>query len=141
MSNDWSPEGQCLCGEIQLKLNAVKPEVGVCHCKMCRQWSGSSYMSIEAGQSFEISESESLSIYDSSDWAQRGFCSKCGTHLFYRLKESNDHDFPVGLFEDTNDLVLDHEIFIDRKPTFFNFAEETKKITSAEVMAMFGTPQ
>lgn len=137
MTSKWSPKGQCLCGDIKVQLSDIKPEVGVCHCKMCRQWSGSPYMSIEGGKNFEISDSDSLAVYDSSEWAQRGFCRQCGTHLFYRLKGSGDHHFPVGLFEDIDGLVLDHEIFIDRKPDFFNFSEDTKKLSSEAVMAMF----
>ena len=141
MKAEWSPKGQCLCGQIKVQLIKIKPEVGVCHCKMCRQWSGAPYMSIEAGQNFEISETDSLVVYDSSEWAQRGFCTQCGTHIFYRLKASNDHYFPVGLFEDSTQLMLDHELFIDRKPSFYNFSEDTKKLSSEDVMAMFNSAE
>ncbi|EPH2470460.1 GFA family protein, partial [Acinetobacter baumannii] len=35
------------------------------------------------------------------------------------------------------DLKLDMEIFIDSKPDFYNFQNDTKKLTEAEVAALF----
>ena len=138
MTKQWSPKGECLCGRIKVKLNDIKPEIGVCHCKMCRQWAGNSYMSIEADQRVDIEGEEHLQVFESSEWAERGFCQSCGTHIFYRLKKNQAHYLPVGLFEDSDLPELDHEIFIDLKPKFYNFAENTKKLTSAEVAAFFG---
>ena len=44
---------------------------------------------------------------------------------------------PAGLFEDEENLVMDHQIFIDEKPEYYKFANETKEMTGAEVMEMF----
>ena len=38
------------------------------------------------------------STFRSSEWAERGFCSGCGTHLFYHLLQSNEYILPAGLF-------------------------------------------
>ena len=43
----------------------------------------------------------------------------------------------VGLFEDDKMFVLDHQVFIDEKPTFYQFANKTKDMTGAEVFAKF----
>ncbi|MCY1456644.1 hypothetical protein D9M71_738800 [compost metagenome] len=40
-------------------------------------------------------------------------------------------DEPVG------DLKLDLEIFIDSKPDFYTFQNDTKKLTEAQVAALF----
>jgi hypothetical protein len=138
MNEKWNPKGECLCGRIKVSLSDIKPEIGVCHCKMCRQWSGNSYMSIEAEQRIDIDGEQHLGLYNSSEWAERGFCKECGTHIFYRLKENKAHYLPVGLFEDSELPTLDHEIFIDLKPAYYNFKEDTKKLTSGEVAEFFG---
>ncbi|MFN6987310.1 MAG: GFA family protein, partial [Rhizobium oryzihabitans] len=32
--------GQCLCGAVGLEAVIGAREFGVCHCSMCRRWSG-----------------------------------------------------------------------------------------------------
>jgi hypothetical protein len=73
-------------------------------------------------------------------WAERGFCNKCGSHLFYRLKESKQHIIPVGLFADCGMFVFDHQVFIDEKPAYYCFANETNDMTGAEVFAKYAPP-
>ena len=65
----------------------------------------------------------------------------CGTHLFYRLKESGQYVVPLGLFGDEDDFVLDHQIFIDEKPAFYTFANKTTMMTGEEVFAKFAPPE
>lgn len=74
--------------------------------------------------------------YQSSDWAERGFCSKCGTHLFYHLLPSNDYIIPAGLFQD-DQFQLSNEIFIDEKPGFYELKNKTTKMTGQEVFEQF----
>ena len=94
-------------------------------------------MEIECGTAVSFDNDEYVSVFDSSKWAERGFCSKCGTHLFYRLKESGQHMVPVGLFDD-DDLVFGTQVFIDEKPAFYRFANKTAEMTGAEIFAKFG---
>ena len=94
-------------------------------------------MSIDAGDRISISGQENVSIYKSSDWAERAFCKQCGSNLYYRLHANNSYHVLAGLFDIDNPLTLDHEIFIDEKPKFYNFVENTKKLTGKQVMEMF----
>lgn len=95
-------------------------------------------MEVDCGQTVTIEGEEHVSVFNSSAWAERGFCKNCGTHLFYRLKESGQHMIPVGLFDDGYDLVFNSQVFIDEKPSFYNFANETRDMTGAELFAAFG---
>jgi len=95
-------------------------------------------MEIDCGTSVEIDGEENISVFDSSNWAERGFCRACGTHLFYRLKESGQHMIPVGLFEDSESLAFESQVFIDEKPDYYEFTNKTKEFTGAEIFAMFG---
>ncbi|MNP67224.1 Glutathione-dependent formaldehyde-activating enzyme [compost metagenome] len=76
-------------------------------------------------------------IYDSSEWAQRCFCGTCGTHLLYRLKNGQFDSVSVGVLEGNTDWVFDLQVYIDEKPTYYCFANDTKTMTSAEVEALF----
>lgn len=84
---------------------------------------------------------DKISVFSSSDWAERGFCSNCGSHLFYRLKEDGHYAVPVGLLDDSERWVFDEQIFVDEKPSFYTFANETRNLTGPEVLARYaGNP-
>lgn len=98
-------------------------------------------MEIDCGPAVSFDDEEYVSVFDSSAWAERGFCRKCGTHLFYRIKETGQHMIPVGLFDDEDNLAFDNQVFIDEKPAFYRFADKTNEMTGAELFAKFGAPE
>ena len=129
-------KGSCLCKAVKVSTTSTNNEVGACHCGMCRKWGGSSLLVIDCSSDVSFEGEENIEVYQSSDWAERGFCKKCGSHLFHRLKQNNQHYIPVGIFDDRKGLVFDHQIFIDEKPEFYSFANKTKNMTGEEVFAM-----
>ena len=83
---------------------------------------------------------DSITVFNSSDWAERGFCKHCGSHLFYRLKGSGQYILPVGLFDDDGSFEFTHQVFIDEKPLYYHFADETENMTGQEVFAKYAPP-
>lgn len=80
---------------------------------------------------------ENVTVYDSSKWAERGFCKICGSNLFYRLKSSGLCFISVGIFDEPADFTLIGEIYIDSKPDGYDFAGDHPRQTEAEVVAEF----
>ena len=144
MSDTIEATGGCLCGAVRVTAKHAGKSVGACHCKMCRAWGGGPFLAVDCGADFTVEGEENVSVFDSSQWAERGFCSKCGSHLYYRLKANKQHFVPVGLFgrgaeaSDSDSFILDHQVFIDEKPAYYGFANETEDMTGAEVFAKFG---
>ena len=138
MSNLQEVSGSCLCGSVSFKAAQAKNNIGTCHCNMCRNWSGGPFFALDGGTDVSIEGEENLTIYDSSEWAQRGFCSKCGSNLFYKLKQTGLYIFALGAVKSEHDFVFDHQIFIDEKPDYYCFSNETHNMTGAEVFAQFG---
>lgn len=103
---------------------------------MCRKWGGGPLLAVECESSVSFEGAEHISIFESSDWAERGFCQTCGTHLFYRLKEEEHYEIPVGIF-DGDDWQFVEQIFIEQKPPFYSFADKTKHLTGEEVFAQY----
>ncbi|MEE9320753.1 MAG: GFA family protein [Granulosicoccus sp.] len=95
----------CLCGAVEITANEINPEFTVCHCDSCRGWGGAPFFALHCGTNVSINGGEKVKLYDSSSWASRGFCSDCGTHLFFKLKESGDYNMPVGLFKNLDGLI------------------------------------
>ena len=135
--SEQTMQGNCLCGAVEISTSNLNQKIGACHCGMCRKWGGSSLLVVDLGSEVKFTGEDEIQIYDSSEWGERGFCGKCGTHLFYRFKQNNQYYVPVGIFSNRQDFVFDHQIFIDRKPEYYSFADNTHNMTEAEVMKMF----
>ena len=140
MSNISKKTGSCLCGAVRVIATKPDNKVGACHCGMCRKWGGGPFMEINCGTDVSFEGEENITLYNSSDWAERAFCNKCGSNLFYRLKDSMQHMVAVGLFEDQEGLVFDNQVFVDKKPAFYSFSNKTNELTEAEIFEMYGSP-
>lgn len=132
-------KGTCLCGTVEFDIELASPvtEMAVCHCSMCRKWLGGPMLAIDSGVLKSVKNESAITRYESSEWAERGFCNKCGTSLFYYLKPADQYHFPVGLLDSSVKFDFTHQIFIDEKPDYYSFANETKNMTGAEVFAQF----
>ena len=130
--------GSCVCGSVSLSAN-VGTSVGACHCDICRRWGGGPLLALNAGDDIALSGDENVATYPTTDWAQRAFCSKCGTHLYIRVNQSGRYILPAGLFDLDSDLEFDHQIFVDKRPSYYCFANDTREQTGAEVFAEFAS--
>ncbi len=137
MSETIEAKGSCLCGGVEIQASSVSLDVGACHCGTCRKWGGGPFLGVDGSTKIKILGEDNVSAYASSDWAERGFCSKCGTHLFYKLKLNGQYIIPVGFFDIQSRLNFDHQIFIEQKPEYYAFANDTKNMTGEEVFAQF----
>ncbi len=135
--------GGCLCGGVRFEISTEVKETGACHCGMCRKSSGGIFLGVEVpAEGLRFVEDETLSIYKSSPWAERGFCGRCGSTLFYRVTADGPHQgvwhVGLGTINEADDLMLTGEIYIDKKPSGYALAGDTHKMTEADVMKMFG---
>jgi len=136
MSEQQSSHGSCLCGAVGLLATTVNPLVGACHCEMCRKWVGGPFMAVECGTEVGFTGHEFIGRYASSEWAERGFCTQCGSALFYKLKASGEYMLPAGILDIEPQLEFIQQVFIDEKPSYYCFANKTKDLTGAELFAM-----
>lgn len=132
-------KGSCLCSAVKISTASINPHVSACHCNICRKWGGAALLGVECNEGVSFEGEENIGVYQSSEWAERGFCQKCGSHLFYRLKENNHYFVPVGIFDNSENLVFNLQVFIEEKPDYYSFANETKNMTGEEVFAMFAS--
>jgi hypothetical protein len=130
--------GRCLCGAIQFSVRPKHMAMDVCHCGQCRRWSGGAWMTVDCDpETFTIKDADRVSVYLSSDHGERGFCMTCGTTLFWRMRDNSLLTVSAQAFEHPERFAFASEIFIDRKPGNYAFANDTKKMTETEVFAQF----
>ena len=134
---------ECLCGAVRFTAQPEKAEMGVCHCSMCRRWTGGTYMAVDCGSQdkVQIEGDEALGVYRSSDHGERVFCTKCGTSLFWRLADGSHVSASAQSFDDPSVFKFNMEIFVDEQPNNYAFANETRRLTGPEVIAYFTQQQ
>jgi len=131
--------GSCLCGKVRVAADAMTLELACCHCSMCQHWGGGPFMTVECGTAVKFDGEEHIARYSSSDWGERGFCKHCGSHLFYRLKPTDDYHMAAGLFTTAESVErrFTHQLFIEEKPDYYAFANNTRNLTGEQLFAEF----
>lgn len=133
---------QCLCGAVRFTVVPQKREMGVCHCAMCRRWSGGVFMAVEC-RNLQVEQGDEIKVFASSEWAERGFCQRCGSSLFWRMRQGRGDHLAVSFqsFSENASFAFSEEIFVDEKPAQYAFAGDRPRKTGAEVIAEFGAEE
>ena len=126
--------GHCLCKAVKITLDQPKKQVEVCQCDMCRRWGGAFYSGL-SGASFTIAGEDSITAYRSSEWAERAFCSVCGSNLWYKFLPTGNRSFLAGLFSDADQYPVEREIFADERAAWCELAGDHPRLSGAETIA------
>ena len=83
-SDQTKHSGDCLCGAVRYEVSGSLRDIVNCHCRMCQRLHGVYGAHSKAQKSqLRMIQSDALIWYESSDRARRGFCQRCGSHLFW----------------------------------------------------------
>lgn len=117
-------EGSCLCGAVSFVVAAELEAPDACHCVQCRKHSGHYFVSTNVARSaLSISGKEHLRWYASSAKVRRGFCSRCGSSLFW---DPLAHDFvavALGAFDAPTGTQLGKHIFVAEKGDYYEICD------------------
>jgi hypothetical protein len=112
-------------------------EMGVCHCDMCRRWSGGAWFGVDCGASVKVADESKLGIYPSSGYGERCFCAQCGATLFWRMQDGSVNVVAFSAFAEPGQFKFVSEIFTEEQPASYAFANPTKRMTGPEFVAAF----
>jgi hypothetical protein len=87
-------DGRCLCGDLRFAADLPSRWVAHCHCTMCQRAHGAAVVTwvgfVAANVRIDDPQAR-LQWFDSTPGeAQRGFCARCGTTLFFRSRRWPD---------------------------------------------------
>jgi len=128
--------GQCLCGAVRVSATATDPIVRACHCDMCRRHTSSMFMSL-ATDPGSLRFDGPVKSFVSSDWAERGFCSECGSTLWYGTRHDGVRNVAAGLFDGAAGAPLKLEFFADMCPQGYALAGDHKRLNTQQTIALF----
>ena len=116
-------KGSCLCGAVTFTVNGPVPEPDGCHCTRCRKFSGHFFVSSDVPRAaVTIQGSENLTWFRSTK-ARRGFCSTCGSSLFWDPFERDWIGIAMGAFDGPTDTKLGKHIFVANKGDYYEIAD------------------
>lgn len=107
-------DGQCLCGEIKIKINGPIKDIIHCHCSLCRKSSGTAYATngFVERDDLQVTNAEALADFVFKPGRVRHFCRHCGSPVF-----SSNQDDPSRVRIRLG--ILDSEI--SERPISHNF--------------------
>lgn len=111
---------------------------------MCQRWTGSAFLGISVAEDdLRIEGLEHVERLASSDWAERAWCGRCGSGLWYRITRegrfSGSRELPIGLLDDPSGLDFVRELFVDQASPAFAYADRDahRLLTQADLERLF----
>lgn len=135
MSEKIDLHGQCMCGAVTVTAVTSDPELRACHCDMCRRQNSYAFVSVQADQG-SIRIAGPVTTLLSSAWAQRAFCSACGSTVWYGMQGDGHRNLSAGLFPRTGSALVT-EYFTDECLLGHGFPGDHEKPTSEETLALY----
>jgi hypothetical protein len=95
-----------------------------CHCSQCRRQTGHYYAATNVADADIAVEGEALvKWYRASEFARRGFCSTCGSALFWKRDGADDISVMAGAFDRPSGLVGECHIFVPDKGDYYEISD------------------
>ncbi|WP_437733686.1 GFA family protein [Sorangium sp. So ce1335] len=120
-------KGSCLCGAVSFEVTGALPPPDACHCSQCRKHSGHFFASTDVPRAaLTIRGADKLSWFRSSEKARRGFCSACGSSLFWDPIDQSKHDWigvAMGAFDAPTETRLRVHIHVADKGDYYDIAD------------------
>ncbi|MCX7557991.1 GFA family protein [Sulfitobacter sp. F26204] len=118
-------KGSCLCDGVTYKLTGALRNSVACHCVQCRKTSGHYVSATQVRpEQLEITRDETLQWYRSSASAERGFCHRCGSSLFWRHEaDGGATSIMSGTLDGATGIHTEKHIFVADKGDYYDIAD------------------
>jgi hypothetical protein len=117
-------KGSCLCGKVTFEVAGDLAPADACHCTACRKQSGHFFVSTDVPRSaVTIRGDEHVTWFQSSDKARRGFCSTCGSSLFWDPLHRDWTGIAMGAFDGATGTGIAVHVFVAEKGDYYEIAD------------------
>jgi len=106
---DKSHIGTCFCGAVTVEVTGAPLEMGYCHCRSCRLYSGAPVSAYVLWKQDDVKITKGADLvgrYKKTEMSDRHFCKTCGGHVLVShpalgLTHAHPASFPTLTFEPT----------------------------------------
>lgn len=129
-ANTWS--GGCQCGAVRFSADPDLENGHLCHCRMCQKAVGAPFAAHVGVAAATLAWTKgAASEFESSDNIFRGFCSDCGTYLYFRRDGSKRQSMSIAAFDRASAIPITAELGIESRWTSLP-ALPVEQVTSEE---------
>ena len=116
--------GSCLCGAVRFKVNCALRAPDACHCVQCRKSSGHYLVGTDVPRKFvEILGAENITWFHSSARVRLGFCSTCGSPLFFDPPAKDWIGIAMAAFDPPTETHIELHIFVGEKGDYYEIGD------------------
>lgn len=116
--------GSCLCGAVTFTVDGQLAAPDGCHCTACRKTSGHFFASTDIPRSsLKVMGSNKITWFKSSSRVRRGFCSACGSPLFWDPDERDWIGIAMGAFDGPTDTHLHVHVHTAEKGDYYRIED------------------
>lgn len=115
--------GSCLCGSITYGVIGNLRPVVACHCNQCRKTSGHYVAATQAEAKDVVIKGDTLRWYKSSETAERGFCSICGSNLFWRGFGQPHISIWAGTIDGPTGLKMESQLYPESAGDYYDLPD------------------
>lgn len=117
-------KGSCLCGAVSFVVEGELPEASACHCTKCRKTTGHHEAGVDVERSaVAITGEANLTWYFSSENVRRGFCTTCGSPMFFDLPGADWIGLNLGSFDGLTGTKIARHIFVGDKGDYYDICD------------------
>lgn len=117
-------QGSCQCGRVRFTLAQTPESATVCHCVQCRKQSGHCFASANVPKAaVDLQGAEHLHWYAASEKVRRGFCSNCGSWLFWEPLQRDWTSVALGAIDGPTGVRLERHIFVAEKGDYYDIGD------------------
>ena len=112
--------GSCLCRAVRYEVSGPLRDIIACHCNQCRKATGHfSAATAVRPEHLQVTDDGALRWFRSSGDAERGFCQRCGSTLFWRPDSGDRISIYAGSIDSEHDLQIAAHIFVREKGSYY----------------------
>ena len=117
--------GSCLCGAVRFEIeDPLEHQPEACHCTQCRKQTGHFLVAVNVRRTaLTVHGADKVAWYRSSDKVQRGFCSVCGSTLFWDPIGKDWTAVAMGAFDGPTETKAKIHVFVAEKGDYYEIAD------------------
>jgi hypothetical protein len=120
--------GGCACAGVRYEVRGPLRDIIACHCEQCRRTSGHFVAATACRRSaFSLPKSDTLKWFVAVPGFRRGFCSECGSSLFFEEAGGERVSIAAGTLDEPQGLKLAHHIFIAEAGDYYALESDVPK--------------
>lgn len=125
--------GGCACGAVRYRASGPLRPVVACHCSQCRK-SLTNYgaFTAVARDALTIDNEAGVTWYASSPAVRRGFCTRCGSALFWDNSAAPYVSIAAGTLDRPDVIKQVRHIYVADKAGFYEIADGLEQLPQGQ---------